>query len=54
MRLVQEICDYVYVLDFGSLLFQGTTEEMRNSDVVREAYLGQVVETTVPAGPDEE
>jgi ABC-type branched-subunit amino acid transport system ATPase component/branched-subunit amino acid ABC-type transport system permease component len=54
MRLVQEICDYVYVLDFGSLLFQGTTEEMRNSEVVREAYLGQVIEATVPAGPDEQ
>jgi ABC-type branched-subunit amino acid transport system ATPase component/branched-subunit amino acid ABC-type transport system permease component len=54
MRLVREICDYVYVLDFGSLLFQGTTAEMRNSEVVREAYLGQVAEAPVPAGPDEQ
>jgi ABC-type branched-subunit amino acid transport system ATPase component/ABC-type branched-subunit amino acid transport system permease subunit len=49
MRLVREICDYVYVLDFGSLLFEGTTDEMRNSDIVREAYLGQPTEATTAA-----
>jgi ABC-type branched-subunit amino acid transport system ATPase component/branched-subunit amino acid ABC-type transport system permease component len=54
MRLVQEICDYVYVLDFGKLLFRGTAEEMRTSEVVHEAYLGQVVEAPVPAGPNEQ
>jgi ABC-type branched-subunit amino acid transport system ATPase component len=44
MKLVSEICDYVFVLDFGSLLFDGTPGEMRESAVVREAYLGQPIE----------
>jgi ABC-type branched-subunit amino acid transport system ATPase component/branched-subunit amino acid ABC-type transport system permease component len=44
MKLVHEICDYVYVLDFGSMLFEGTPSQMRDSAVVREAYLGQLVE----------
>jgi ABC-type branched-subunit amino acid transport system ATPase component/branched-subunit amino acid ABC-type transport system permease component len=40
MSLVMTLCDYIYVLDFGNLLFEGTSAEVRNSDVVREAYLG--------------
>ena len=40
MTLVREICDYVYVLDFGQLIFEGTAEEMQNSAQVRAAYLG--------------
>jgi ABC-type branched-subunit amino acid transport system ATPase component/branched-subunit amino acid ABC-type transport system permease component len=40
MSLVREICDYVYVLDFGQLIFEGTTEEMQHSAQVRVAYLG--------------
>jgi ABC-type branched-subunit amino acid transport system ATPase component len=40
MALVREICDYVYVLDFGQLIFEGTAEEMQNSAQVRAAYLG--------------
>jgi ABC-type branched-subunit amino acid transport system ATPase component/branched-subunit amino acid ABC-type transport system permease component len=50
MRLVQEICDFVFVLDFGSLLFRGTTREMSESDVVRRAYLGDLVEAPGPGG----
>jgi ABC-type branched-subunit amino acid transport system ATPase component/branched-subunit amino acid ABC-type transport system permease component len=42
MTLVREVCDYVYVLEFGSLIFQGTSFEMHESDVVRAAYLGDV------------
>ena len=37
---VREVCDHVYVLDFGSLIFEGTPEEMHHSDQVRAAYLG--------------
>jgi ABC-type branched-subunit amino acid transport system ATPase component/branched-subunit amino acid ABC-type transport system permease component len=40
MSLVQQVCDRVYVLDFGRMLFEGTTTEMIASEVVRAAYLG--------------
>jgi ABC-type branched-subunit amino acid transport system ATPase component/branched-subunit amino acid ABC-type transport system permease component len=40
MALVRQICDRVWVLDFGRLVFEGTTEEMLESDIVRAAYLG--------------
>jgi ABC-type branched-subunit amino acid transport system ATPase component/ABC-type branched-subunit amino acid transport system permease subunit len=40
MTLVREICDRVYVVDFGQLIFEGTAEQMQDSDVVRAAYLG--------------
>jgi len=40
MELVLSVCDYLYVLDFGKLLFEGTPQEAVHSDVVRAAYLG--------------
>jgi len=40
MELVLGICDYLYVLDFGRLLFEGTADEAVASDEVRAAYLG--------------
>jgi ABC-type branched-subunit amino acid transport system ATPase component len=40
MSLVRQICDHIYVLDFGRLLFQGTPDEMTHSETVRAAYLG--------------
>jgi ABC-type branched-subunit amino acid transport system ATPase component/branched-subunit amino acid ABC-type transport system permease component len=40
MTLVRQVCDYVYVLDFGQLIFEGTAEEMESSAEVRAAYLG--------------
>jgi ABC-type branched-subunit amino acid transport system ATPase component/branched-subunit amino acid ABC-type transport system permease component len=45
MTLVREVCDYVYVLDFGLLIFEGTPEEMQESDEVRAAYLGGLAVT---------
>jgi ABC-type branched-subunit amino acid transport system ATPase component len=41
MSLVLNICDWIYVLDFGRPLMDGTAEDVRNSDAVRAAYLGQ-------------
>jgi ABC-type branched-subunit amino acid transport system ATPase component/branched-subunit amino acid ABC-type transport system permease component len=49
MTLVREVCDYVYVLDFGSLIFEGTPEEMHESDQVRAAYLGHAVSVSTGA-----
>jgi ABC-type branched-subunit amino acid transport system ATPase component len=40
MALIAAVCSYIYVLDFGSLIFAGTTAETMASDVVRAAYLG--------------
>src|SRR5581483_1017780 len=40
MALVMTICDYLYVLDFGRLVFDGTPAETQHSPIVRAAYLG--------------
>jgi ABC-type branched-subunit amino acid transport system ATPase component len=52
MALVQQVCDRVYVLDFGRMLFEGTATEMLGSDIVRAAYLGS--EGVEAAAPDAE
>jgi ABC-type branched-subunit amino acid transport system ATPase component len=43
MGLVMEISEYVYVIDFGRPIFDGTPPAVRASDVVRAAYLGSTV-----------
>jgi ABC-type branched-subunit amino acid transport system ATPase component/branched-subunit amino acid ABC-type transport system permease component len=40
MSLVMDVCSYIYVLDFGKLIFEGTPSEVRASSVVQAAYLG--------------
>ncbi len=40
MSLVRQVCSHIYVLDFGQLIFEGSPDEMLQSDVVRTAYLG--------------
>jgi ABC-type branched-subunit amino acid transport system ATPase component len=40
MTLVTSVCDYIYVLDFGRPIFQGTADEAVASPIVRAAYLG--------------
>jgi branched-chain amino acid transport system ATP-binding protein len=40
MGLVLGVCDYVYVLDFGRKIAEGTPDEVRANDAVIEAYLG--------------
>lgn len=45
MSLVMKICEYVYVLDFGQLLFEGTPNDVVSSPTVRDAYLGEATAT---------
>jgi ABC-type branched-subunit amino acid transport system ATPase component len=40
MELVAQVCDYVYVLDFGVPIFEGSVEQMQRSGSVQAAYLG--------------
>ncbi|WP_051098296.1 ABC transporter ATP-binding protein [Sporichthya polymorpha] len=42
MALVSEICQQIYVLDFGKIIYSGTTREALSSDLVKAAYLGEV------------
>jgi branched-chain amino acid transport system ATP-binding protein len=40
VALVAAVCDRVYVLDFGRLIMDGTADEVRRDQRVRDAYLG--------------
>ncbi len=40
MRSVMELCDYISVLDFGTLLVEGAPAEIQNDETVITAYLG--------------
>ena len=41
MGLVLNVCDYIYVLDFGKIIAEGTPAEIRKDPAVVQAYLGQ-------------
>jgi ABC-type branched-subunit amino acid transport system ATPase component len=41
MNLVLEVCDYMYVLEFGRLIAEGTPGDVRENDDVIAAYLGE-------------
>lgn len=40
MSLVMNVCEYLFVVDFGVLIFEGTSDAAKASVVVRSAYLG--------------
>ena len=46
MDLVMSVCDYIHVLDFGSIISSGEPADIRNDPRVQDAYLG--------ATPDDE
>jgi branched-chain amino acid transport system ATP-binding protein len=41
MGLVLNVCDYIYVLDFGKIIAEGTPAQIRKDPAVIGAYLGQ-------------
>jgi branched-chain amino acid transport system ATP-binding protein len=41
MGLVLNVCDYIYVLDFGRIIAEGTSAEVRKDPAVIHAYLGE-------------
>jgi ABC-type branched-subunit amino acid transport system ATPase component len=40
MALVRAVCSYIYVLDFGKLIYEGTAADVLSSPLVKAAYLG--------------
>jgi branched-chain amino acid transport system ATP-binding protein len=40
MAIIRELCDYVYVLDAGKLIAEGTGGDVLSNKKVKEAYLG--------------
>ncbi len=41
LKLINELCDRVAVLNEGKMIAEGTPEEVRNNPAVVEAYLGR-------------
>jgi len=54
MSVVNEVCDYVTVLDEGKIIAEGTPDAVKRNPRVIEAYLGSSKEMAVaPGKPDE-
>ena len=43
MPLVLDLCDYVYVLNAGRLLAEGSPDELARNPEILGAYLGEAV-----------
>ena len=50
MGLVLNVCDYIYVLDFGKIIAAGTPDEIRVHPEVVRAYLGESATDLQEAG----
>ena len=50
MGLVLSVCDYLYVLDAGKLIAEGTPAEIRRNELVLAAYLGESEENAALDG----
>ncbi len=60
MGLVLSVCDYLYVLDFGKIIGEGTPAQIRANPAVISAYLGESARDgeeapaeSIPGGPTE-
>ena len=40
MALVRAVCSYIYVLDFGRLIYEGPAADVLSAEIVKAAYLG--------------
>lgn len=47
MEVVKQICDQLYVLDFGRVIAHGVPDDVTANDQVRKAYLGEAIEAEV-------
>jgi branched-chain amino acid transport system ATP-binding protein len=50
VEMVLGMADYVYVLDFGILIAEGTPREIRDNPKVRAAYLGEHIDEVPASG----